>query len=545
MLLSVPIKPKDKGFNELINALENCPSVKDPQKRKDIIDFLDDIGKQVNERNDLRASVISILKALNGFPNRFDELIDAINCYEQNNNYYAILIKVVSDIATEQQKLKCRPTKKMITLFEEKGVESENTGYDDVFTSLWSELCSILNEIDWKYIWEGCSKIKEINKNEDDKIYIKSLCFTKNYELLKRVFFNQYSPILLLIQLGESLKPYNQKLELWLKDIHESGEIKTETTQNNKENIFSFSPILLIIIDRLGDGQDQDKWNVRGQLKLQDKISEISLSKNQNGVDCPNFENIPTVIKKYINYLEKEPQYRDEKIDELRIEVFIPIFDLNSSLDSWSIIGERGEYTSLVEKYRLFLRSRERMRKNSRIGSLRKGWDKIDIFLKSNCQEISKTTMAKNIRDTQASNIIEILEDTQISNWIELEIFMKNCSILWGIRLKNSLSIDKFERMKFFESIFDSGIPIAFWNWYNIPSQVKFEEEFTEFLCLDNLSKRCCGLLEKTWDLRRVLWGARTETERKQYAGYYLGMLLEDPEILPEENPLQTIGVNK
>jgi hypothetical protein len=164
--------------------------------------------------------------------------------------------------------------------------------------------------------------------------------------------------------------------------------------------------------------------------------------------------------------------------------------------------------------------------------------------LNGDCREISKNILANDINNTPASNIIEILGDTQISNWKELEIFMKNCSILWGIRLKDSLSIDRFERMRFFESIFDSGIPIAVWNWDSIPSEVEFEQQFTECLNWDNLSNRCRGLLEKTWELRSVVWGARTETERKQYPGYYLGMLLEDPEILPEENKLQTTGGN-
>ena len=121
---------------------------------------------------------------------------------------------------------------------------------------------------------------------------------------------------------------------------------------------------------------------------------------------------------------------------------------------------------------------------------------------------------------------------------------MKNCSNLWGIRLKDSLSIDRSERMRFFESIFNSGVPIVFWNWESIPLQVQFEEKFTECLLKYNLSNRCCDLLKKTWELRSISWGARSDEERKQYPGYYLGMLLEDPEILPEDNPLQTIGAN-
>jgi hypothetical protein len=79
MLLTVPIKPNDLGFNELIEALENCPSIRDTQMRKDVIDFFPDIGKQVEERNTVRASVLSILKAFSGYPDRFDELIGAID----------------------------------------------------------------------------------------------------------------------------------------------------------------------------------------------------------------------------------------------------------------------------------------------------------------------------------------------------------------------------------------------------------------------------------------------------------------------------------
>lgn len=543
MLLTVPIKPNDLGFQELIEALENCPSIQDPQKRKDVIGFLDDIGKQVEERNTVRASVLSILKAFSGFPDQFDKLIDAIEFYDRKNDYYNNLIKVVGDLAGQQQEARNKSNKK-ITLFEDVGLQ--NSDRNEVFESLWSELQSILDRIDWKDIWKACSEIEEINKNDKVYIYIKSLCFTKNYEFLKQVFLDQYEPTLLIIKLAQSLKDDNEHIKLWLnKANHELKETGATPDPNINENRYCFPPILLIIIERLGDGKDQDKWNVRGQFKIQGKLSEILLSKNKNGIDCPKFENIPTTIKSYIDYLETDPQFRGQAIDKLRIEVFIPLFDLHSSLDNWAMICEEEATISLVRNYRLFLRSRERVRKNSRIGLLRNGWDKLDLFLTSNSSEISKITLAEEIKDTQASNIIEILGDSQISNWKELEIFMRNCSSLWGIRLKSSLSIDKFERMRFFESIFDSGIPIAVWNWDSIPSEVEFEQEFTECLSRDNLSNRCCGLLEKSWELRSVLWGARTETERKQYPGYYLGMLLEDPEILPEENPLQTIGANR
>ncbi|NCS15325.1 MAG: hypothetical protein GPJ02_06865 [Microcystis aeruginosa G13-12] len=544
MLLTVPIKPNDLGFNELIEALENCPSIQDPQMRKDVIGFFPDIGKQVEERNTVRASVLSILKAFSGYPDRFDELIGAIDYYEQNNGYFKTLIQVVRGLARQQQQEEARnKSNKTSTCFED-DVELKNNDCDETFESLWSELYLILSTIiDWKDIWKACCKIENFIKH--DEIFIKSLCFTKNYELLKQVFLDRYEPTLLIIKLAQSLKDDNGHIKSWLDKANHKLE-KTEAAPDPNINInrSCLPPILLIIIERGGDGPNQDKWNVRGQFKIQGKLSEISLSKNENGIDCTKFENIPTAIKSYIDYLETDPQFRGQAIDQLRIEVFIPLSDLHSSLDNWAMICEEEATISLVRNYRLFLRSRERIRKNSRIGSLKKGWERIHTFLNGDCREISKNILANDINNTPASNIIEILGDTQISNWKELEIFMKNCSILWGIRLKDSLSIDRFERMRFFESIFDSGIPIAVWNWDSIPSEVEFEQQFTECLNWDNLSNRCRGLLEKTWELRSVVWGARTETERKQYPGYYLGMLLEDPEILPEENKLQTIGGN-
>ena len=534
MLLNIPIKVNEFGSQELFDALLKCSAIS--QKRKKLITLLDpSIANNIGSTDSPNDTVISILEAFSGFPNKIDELLKAIKRLDSETTDYNNLYQVIFDIAKQQQKLCIKPVKTSDTL-KEMGLN--NNDIDETFESLWSELCSILDTIDWKDIWETCSKIEEINKNENDKVYIKSLCFTKNYELLKQVFLDQYEPTPLIIKLAQSLKGNNERIESWLDEANYEILPVSEINKNR----YCLPPILLIMIERLANGENQDKWNVRGQFKFWDELSEISLYRDKKGFDCPKFEDISIAIKAYIDYLENEPQFRDKAIDELRIEVFIPIFDLHFNLDNWAIICEEETPRSLVANYRLFLRSRERIRKNSRIGLLKKGWERIDTFLRDDCREISKNILANDINNTPASNIIEILGDTQISNWKELEIFMKNCSILWGIRLKGSLSIDRFERMGFFESIFDSGIPIAVWNWDSIPSEVEFEQKFTECLSLDNLSNRCCGLLEKTWELRSVVWGTRTETERKQHPGYYLGMLLEDPEILPEENPLQTIG---
>jgi hypothetical protein len=244
MLLSVPTKPSDQGFNRLIDALENCPSIQDPQKRKDIIGFLS--VKGVEERSDMRSSLLGILKALSGFIDKFCDLIDGINFYEKDSVYYDSLIAVISDIAKQQQK-EMSQSLKTITLFDNENIELPNNNCDEFFERLWSEICPILDEIDWKDIWQACSKIEEINKHEDDKVYIKSLCFTKNYELLKQVFLDQYKSTALIRKLAQSLGD-NERIKSWLDEANCDLK-KTEILPSTKVNKNSSSGIVMQIIN--------------------------------------------------------------------------------------------------------------------------------------------------------------------------------------------------------------------------------------------------------------------------------------------------------
>jgi hypothetical protein len=354
-MLIDPITTENPRYEGLVSALLECSTLINRDKRTELISRIDkSTGNQVGVSDSSRNAAISIVNAYYGFPHNIDVLLDAIKNLEGETYQYNKLKDLIFDIAKSQQE-------KLREKFQQTNEPFDTKYYNETFESLWSKLFSILDTIDWKHIWEACSKIKEINKN-DKEVYIKSLCFTKNYELLKQVFLNQYEPTLLIIKLAQSLKDDNGNIKSWI----DKANHKLEKTEN--ENSSCLPPILLIIIERGGDGPNQDKWNVRGQFKIQGKLSEISLSKNKNGIDCTKFENIPTAIKSYIDYLETDPQFRGQAIDQLRIEVFIPLSDLHSSLDNWAMICEEEATISLVRNYRLFLRSRERIRKNSRIG---------------------------------------------------------------------------------------------------------------------------------------------------------------------------------
>jgi hypothetical protein len=369
------------------------------------------------------------------------------------------------------------------------------------------------------------------------------LCFTKNYEFLKQVFLDRYEPTLLIIKLAQSLKDDNEYIKSWLdKANHKLEKTEAAPDPNIDENRSCLPPILLIMVERLANGEDQGKWNVRGQFKTQDKQEEISLSQDKQGFICKTFEEIPQIIKAYIDFIENDSKFSNEKINKLRIELFLPLSEIKESIDTWTIDSEDSLSIPLITKHRLFLRIKERIskRRNTRIQLLQEGWKRIGDFLKSDL-EISKASLGEIMKKSKTSNLIEILN---VSNWIELIDCIEHCPSLWCMIWKGTLPNDESDRMNFFGSILDSGIPIAFWNWHSIPQEVEFETKFTDCLRRDNLVDRCQQLLETTWSLRRVAWGEKEEIERQKKPGYYLGMLLEDPEILPEENKLQTIGVN-
>lgn len=276
------------------------------------------------------------------------------------------------------------------------------------------------------------------------------------------------------------------------------------------------------------------------------------LSAYKQGSICETFEEIPKIIKEYIQFIEKEERFRKENVDDLRTEVFLPLSETRKNIDNWAVDSPEGSSTHLITKNRIFLRIKERIskRRNVRINLLKKGWEKIDSFL--NKDDLDKLAISKasfeEIKKTEEQhnhNIIEISKDTNISNWTEFTNVIKKSGNLWCMNWKKNLPNNQADRMDFFVSILDSGIPITFWNWDSVPREVNFESELEKCWHPDKLKNRCQELLENASIIRGNAWGAKTENDRKKYPGYYLGMLLEDPEILPEENPLQTIGVNR
>lgn len=560
MLLSVPIKPNDFGFKELIKALEDCPSIQDTQKRKDVIGFLEEIGKQVEERSTMRESLCSILKVLSGFPDKFDLLLEAINFYEQNNEYYKKLLKVVIEIAGNQQ----QELEKIIEQSFSENIDSvlgtDSSKIEANFEDNWSSLYPILEDIDWVDIWNACDQVFKLNKSNDwrDRVKLKSICFTKNFTLLKKFFLEDNDPGIITIfaqTIKELLNQPNQALVDWLHNLQCSGTSNVNNIEET-ENCNSI-PVLLIISDK---NTINNTWTVQAQLKYLGIQEKIELERNNIiGIQCDEFAKIPLKIEAYIDYLNNNPKFEriptnDLPVEKLRIEVFIPILNLNINFDCWAAASQKDcknyldHENYLVQSNRLFLRSRERYKgKKSATYKrmLEKGWQKL---AQNTNQNIQRILLTEEIDDTEPdAHEILIAKNNQINNWTKLKNFMVKCNNLWGVRLQDTLPEDINERGSFLNNIFLSGIPIVCWHWDSISDEIResIESQFNDCFCHQHLSERCHNLLEKFWELRSNAWGEADEAARRQSPGYYFAMLLEDPEIMPDDAPLKTVGGHK
>ncbi len=436
-------------------------------------------------------------------------------------------------------------------------LDTNISNIDPNFDNSWSKLCLLLKDIDGENIWNVCNKIFDTSKNSDwrNQALLKSICLTKSLDCLKQFFIEENNPQIIVIfaqELERQTKNVNQGLTSFSNNLLHNTKDNAKTIR--KEEQEDCEPVLIVIVDKHANGEDV--WVVYAQLKFQGMQETIVLGKDEiPGVKCDCFEEIPLQIESYIVHLNSGPKLNkisteDLPIEDLRIEVFIPIANMHFNFDCWSEVSEESSSSYLVEDNRLFLRSRERYK--GKMGDtcrnmLNKGWKKLELFLEEN-QSINRTILMEKIEDIQEnSNELLIQKNDQVDNWTKLKNFMVKCHQLWGVRLRDTLPEDINERGKFFKAIYLSGIPLVCWYWEHIPDDLKqsIEDELLNCFCCESLSQRCHNLLEQTWELRSNAWGETNEVRRKESPGYYFGMLLEDPKIMPVDADLKTAGGHK
>ncbi|MDJ0575203.1 MAG: hypothetical protein QNJ65_08560, partial [Xenococcaceae cyanobacterium MO_234.B1] len=394
----MPEKAIDPDYKKLLCALKACSAIKN--NRTQLIELLDNsIADKVDNISSVNEAAISIILAFRGFPQKIDELLETVKVIEGESKFYKDLHQVIFEIASRQQEnLKDKIKDSFAKDFNEVLNIHKYIPYSE-FNDLWRDLCSILKDIDWRYIWKAFQKVIDFRENADwrNEIYLKSFCFTKNYEWLKRILFEQYEQNLLINlgkQLNKLLDTSNQALISWLEKLKQLEQQEEHLNSIQEIEECDSIPILLVIADR----NEDDSWTVQAQLKHQGIQEKIEVDEEGIiGIKCNDFQQIPLTIEAYIDYLNNEPKFKNIPttnlpIEKLRIEVFIPIINLALNFDCWAEASEESFDNYLVQSNRLFLRSRERCKgKNSRTyrRMLPKGWKKLEQFLKNESQSIT------------------------------------------------------------------------------------------------------------------------------------------------------------
>ena len=448
-----------------------------------------------------------LLPDMNKLPEDYLLLSDKINiAFSQEEDAKAIddLLKAINAQDTFQECMGITDTHSAIGLDE-----------------AWAELTEQLALVDEKIMLKAC--MISLKNCQIEELELKGWCLARNYKRLKQCFLEEYplnaDDSWRIIEFIETLKILEDStkapLEQWqatYEHLFQQKDQKTSLPQKTEITSDHQPTCLIITVEK----NSRKLWYIKGELLAKGKQENILLENDKIGVEYPDFDDIPEAINQYLNSLDENPRYYEliGSEDQIRIEIFLPMSELHRNLDQLMI-----EKKSMVCDEQIHLRCLERTKKRRRKNALKKGWGKLHSFLE---------------KESSCLNALKILESLSgIGNWTEYRNQFSETDTL-GLRLKEPLTQDISRFNEFFDTIFHCGFPVAFWyHNANPPAEAGFEEAFKKLFCKEKLNQRCHRLLYDSWVLRSNCHGEENEDKRKLKPGYYLGMLVEDPQILP------------
>ena len=242
------------------------------------------------------------------------------------------------------------------------------------------------------------------------------------------------------------------------------------------------------------------------QLSEDDSLEETISQYLQELLDCrcaPYLRGIPSGYK-------------------LVIEIFLPLDYLAESVDLWSI-KKIGRERKLGREYRVIVRSSERLTDTELERRLREGWKQM-----------------KTIDQKDLSFCIKRLEREPNYNYAALENELREQR---SIGLSCLLPERKEDREKLFVALHETGVPLALWlrsrtdPLRGAPSlEDDYLDYFNQILCANCLQQDCEQLIEELFKLRQQAHG---NSEPQKRWGYYVALLLDNPDRIPPLNLLK------
>ncbi|MBP5975438.1 hypothetical protein HW132_22570 [Brasilonema sp. CT11] len=289
-------------------------------------------------------------------------------------------------------------------------------------------------------------------------------------------------------------RPYNYKIEShnYKIELNKNSNSYLLIFLNHKNNQFSINAFLI--------PNDEDK----------EGIEPLDLDEEQKGIFCSENE-IKIKIDLLIKKAEKILRLLTIKKSEPIIEFFLTIDYIHRQVEHWKL-GEDDFLDNyfIGQDYKVVVRSYDRVKYDKFLRELDKGRSRLEKF-------------RAELNEPLIHNRIEYLKELDNSDWEGLRYRLEK-----NIGLLCSLPLTDEECKKLFSAIIQSGIPIAMWTRTNNITNICVEDEIKKKYSVSSL-KDFRILFELLRDERKKAYAKNNEC--KNYLGYHLGVLCEDPKL--------------
>jgi hypothetical protein len=424
---------------------------------------------------------------------------------------------------------------------------------DKLSSDLVVSLIKVINQAsDFDVIWQIGKNIlpstitvarpQEIQVFEQPKLSNWFKCFRLLKLLLEDYpLLNQRSSILILVEhllkeesVDSSIK---QQLKEWLHKI--DPNFNSQPSGSEQVSCASSQPAsgalqayLMITVN-----PEKSKTKVRAIASLlcisptgtrKEIPVHLNQQSNERGVLCTWNElsdKIEDFVKESLSYVLKIPQnllgcaYYD-----MTIELFFPVDYLCKPVDRWKIKDSYGDKVYLGSRYRLVVRSYDRVKNDELKNALSKSWHRAKDLLRQNPKP---ELLQANIQHIDSINCAKLgLLREQLSEKI-------------GTKITCPLPGSQKEMIRFFKKLLDSGVPIAFWTRSRELCSNEVIRKIDQFLTLE-LLLNSCNLLEKVRKERALAFEDCEIPE--QHWGSHLSVLWDDYDRMPTLESFQKGG---
>ncbi len=312
----------------------------------------------------------------------------------------------------------------------------------------------------------------------------------------------------------------HQTIKSWVEKI--SSKLSIPISVKAKDDYISreFYTYLLIIVNDEGN-----KFNLRAEYILKDenltiiqqKPLNLPEQKEQTGITCDSFNEIPHQVQKY--YDELFNQLSNHELKNITIELFLPSQYFLKNLDKeWFINHDNSGWTPIVREYNIVVRLSDRLNK------------KFCIPLENNFERFNNSLREYSDEDILNKEIEIINQKVVDSNFQKISENFKDKKI--GVKL----IYNGIPETAFFRAIIRGAIGIAFWIRCSIPEDSNFSD-IDNHLKLDFLNNNCRNLIEKMHELRKE---ASYNDENNDENFYPIGFLCDNPKRIPNIKPLKS-----